>query len=237
MPGVGVVMVSSIACATFATWKRAAGIREPSHHDRHGHMRPAPLLLRAGSTRAAGRLDSWCGQARLLREASASMQVRSSASRSSHRRPGRGRLPISERPASATPRRRAGRRHGVRVHRGARAAVTMISRAAGAPVRRPVRRIGSRPWRAPTDHDARRSRGRSGRSRGVRPGGDHRQGRAAHLGRRWRRGGRRGVSGGIRVLLPARDHVRRDGRRAQPRGSRVVPAVLAFVGRCPRPRG
>src|SRR3954447_13067597 len=56
MPVVGVVMVSSIACATFATWKRAAGIREPSHHDRHAHMRPAPLLLRAGSTRGASRL-------------------------------------------------------------------------------------------------------------------------------------------------------------------------------------
>lgn len=90
MPGVGVVMVSSIACATFATWKRAAGIREPSHHDRHAQMRPAPLLLRAGSTRGASRLDSWCEQARLLREASASKQVRSSASPSSHRRPGRG---------------------------------------------------------------------------------------------------------------------------------------------------
>jgi hypothetical protein len=49
MPGVGVVMVSSIACATFATWKRAAGIREPSHHARHAQMRPARLLLRAGS--------------------------------------------------------------------------------------------------------------------------------------------------------------------------------------------
>ena len=54
-PGVGVVMVSSIACATFATWKRAAGIREPSHHDRHAQMRSAPLLLRATSTHGASR--------------------------------------------------------------------------------------------------------------------------------------------------------------------------------------
>lgn len=67
MPGVGVVMVSSIACATFATWKRAAGIRKPSHHDRHAQMRPAPLLLRAGSTRGASRLASSGRRARASR--------------------------------------------------------------------------------------------------------------------------------------------------------------------------
>ena len=43
-----------------------------------------------------------------------------------------------------------------------------------------------------------------------------RQGRAAHRRRRRRRGAARGVPGGVRVLLPARDHLRRDGRRAQP---------------------
>jgi hypothetical protein len=64
MPGVGVVMVSSTACATIATWMRVAGIREPSHRDRRAPMR-------ADSTHAVGRLHScWEQPGLLLRAAS-----------------------------------------------------------------------------------------------------------------------------------------------------------------------
>jgi hypothetical protein len=59
-PGVGVQMVSSTAWAMLPTWRRVAVIvRERSHRDRHAPMR-------AGSTPAAGRLVSCCGQTRLL---------------------------------------------------------------------------------------------------------------------------------------------------------------------------
>src|SRR4051794_35405132 len=94
--------------------------------------------------------------------------------------------------------------------------------------------IGFGPCWTRRGHDPGGGGGRAGGTRGLRRGGDGRQGRAIDGGSGGWRGGARRLPGGVHVVLPARHVLWGDHRLAHAGGTGVVPPLLGVVDRRPR---